>query len=449
MSFLADLMDSVLTRGRSLMGLPQPDAPPEDPVALCRALLSSRGEASGVALAEAALAAYRRLGPEERTGFLGTLVSDFGADRQAVEAAVLHWQNTPDEEALARLHQASEPRRQELLRRLNHAASGTLQLVRMREDVLRRIGTSPHLAALDRDFLHLFTSWFNRGFLVLRPVGWGTPANILEKIIRYEAVHAIESWQDLRRRLEPADRRCFAFFHPQMVDEPLVFVEVALTDQIPGTIAEVLREDRQPIDPAAATTAVFYSISNCQDGLRGVSFGNFLIKQVVAELRRDLPGLENFVTLSPVPGFAGWLEQECARPDGLLDDGLKQRLAPLARPGWTATPDPALDEALEESACLYFLTARHRDRVIDPVARFHLGNGARLEQINLLGDPSAKGLKQAHGLMVNYRYVLAEIEKNHEAFVNEQKVTVAPALLKRHQQFEKARKARQKAAEQA
>ena len=223
------------------------------------------------------------------------------------------------------MHSAAEPRRQELIRRLNLAPGGTAALVRMREELLRALKEDRELEGVDSDFTHLFSSWFNPGFLVLRPIDWSTPANILEKIIRYEAVHEIGTWDDLRDRLEPPDRRCFAFFHPQLVDEPLIFVEVALTTAVPGAIGELLAEDRVPIPASEANTAVFYSISNCQDGLRGISFGNFLIKQVVEELKRDLPRLATFVTLSPAPGFARWLAEERKHEDGSGLSGKRAR----------------------------------------------------------------------------------------------------------------------------
>jgi malonyl-CoA decarboxylase len=310
---LSDLIQSISQRGRALVEQSQwigqrRDLPPLDE--MCEALLSSRGEASGVALATLIFERYERLGDEEKCAFLLMLVERFGADPVRLDQAIAAYQQKPDHKTLMALHQAAEPRRQEVIRRLNLSSGGTQRLVRMREDLFRVEKEHPALQALDADFRHLFSSWFNRGFLVLRPIDWQTPANILEKIIRYEAVHAIKSWDDLRSRLQPPDRRCFAFFHPQIVDDPLIFVEVALTPDIPSSIGDVLKEGRVPLDPAKATTAVFYSISNCQEGLRGISFGNFLIKQVVEELTRHGLDLKTFVTLSPLPGFAAWLGKE-------------------------------------------------------------------------------------------------------------------------------------------
>ncbi|MGQ3030118.1 MAG: malonyl-CoA decarboxylase [Ferrovibrionaceae bacterium] len=419
LSFLGDLLQTITDRGRDLIrGRAQ--APEEGDLSLaCETLLSSRGEASGTGRALAILDRWEALDDAGRLGFLKMLADRYGPDPQRLARAVDAWRADPGPLTMAALHEAAEPRRQELIRRLNLAPGGIATLVRMREELFRHQGDHPALDAVDADFVHLFSSWFNRGFLVLRRIDWTTPAHILEKIIQYEAVHEIAGWDDLRRRLAPADRRCFGFFHPQLPDEPLIFVEVALTRDIPATIAEVLAEDRTPIAAEQATTAVFYSISNCQKGLRAISFGNFLIKQVVEELRRDLPGLDTFVTLSPVPGFAAWVKGEEGRP------------AALDQPGWwrDEAVRAEVEQALLPMAARYFVEARGRGgRVIDPVARFHLGNGARLERINFLGDLSPRGFKQAHGLMVNYLYRLPDIEKNHEAYAVQGKVVAAPAV---------------------
>jgi malonyl-CoA decarboxylase len=303
----------------------------------------------------------------------------------------------------------------------------------MRAELLARIPDRPELELVDRDFEHLFASWFNRGFLVLRRIDWSTPAAILERIIRYEAVHAISDWDDLRRRINPSDRRCFAFFHPSLVDDPLIFVEVALTSGIPAAIAPILADEREPSEPAQASTAVFYSISNCQDGLRGISFGNFLIKQVAEELAREFPSVKTFVTLSPVPGLMGWLEQ--ARDDAaaelkltpeqrkalsLLDYGQWSRKSGLAR---------RLEGLVKPVAAHYLVRAKNaRGRPLDPVARFHLGNGARLERLNWLADTSPKALADSGGVMVNYRYILKDIEKNHEAYAATGEVVTSSAV---------------------
>lgn len=431
---LSDLMQNIAERGRAVLARVWTPAAADAPdlATHCETLLSSKGEASGVALARNLLDRYAALDAGERGRFLELLATRFGADPQEVARAIDAYREAPDDARLLALHRATRSRRIELFQRLNAAPGATLELVRMREDLFDAMRANPALAAVDADFAQLFTSWFNRGFLVLRPIDWSTPANILEKIIRYEAVHAIHSWDDLRRRLAPADRRCFAFFHPQMVDEPLIFVEVALTRAIPDAIDDLLAEDRAHDDPLQATTAVFYSISNCQPGLRGISFGSFLIKQVVEELHRQLPALATFVTLSPAPGFADWLARERADEGSrLLNAETRAALAALDRDDWhadAATAEP-LRDAVVPLAATYFLVARARDgRAADPVARFHLGNGARLERLNWLGDRSAKGLAQSHGLMVNYLYDLEDIEANHEAYSDRGQIVAAGAV---------------------
>jgi malonyl-CoA decarboxylase len=285
---------------------------------------------------------------------------------------------------------------------------------------------------VDNDFTHLFSSWFNRGFLVLRRIDWSTPASILEKIIRYEAVHEIRGWDDLRRRIDLPDRRCYAFFHPALVDEPLIFVEVALTREIPGAIAPILSDRREVVEPGRATTAAFYSITNCQRGLAGVTFGHFLIKQVVEEVRRELSRISTFVTLSPAPNFAAWLKRERANEASLaLDADDREALVALDRPDWWRDPvlNATVREPLLQAAAWYYLRARNaRGQPADAVARFHLGNGARLERLDWLGDTCDRALQQSYGLMVNYLYDLDYIEQNHEAYAQHQAVVAAGAV---------------------
>ena len=432
-AFFSDLLSSISERGRTLLRrVGSSEAKPDgaELIALCEALLSGRGEASGTAMAREVLDRYHTLDDAERLAFFETLTSDFGPDREKLAEAIESWRAQPSDEDASDLHFASEPRRQELIRRLNRAPGGTSELVAMRADLLRLMNGHRDLAALDRDVVHLLSSWFNRGFLVLRRIDWSTPANILEQIIRYEAVHEIHDWNDLRRRIDPADRRCYAFFHPALVDEPLIFVEVALTEQIPGAIAPLLAADRQPVPVERARTAVFYSISNTQRGLGGISFGSFLIKQVVEELRRELPKLENFVTLSPVPGFVQWLKQANDVP---VSDDERTLLENLDKPDWfkDAELEPQLRAVLEPLAAHYFLKARTpKGRLIDSVARFHIGNGARLERIDWLGDLSPKGLRESAGIMVNYLYRLEDIEKNHEAYANQGEIAASSAVKK-------------------
>jgi len=430
-AFFSDLLSTISERGRILLrrASPSEEKPDADGLAeLCEALLSGRGEASGTAMAREVLDHYQDLEPDGRLTFFQVLVRDFGPDRKKLEKAIESWRAAPDADDTSELHFASEPRRQELIRRLNRAPNGTSDLVDMRADLLTLMNGHKDLAALDRDVVHLLSSWFNRGFLVLRRIDWSTPANILEQIIRYEAVHEISDWDDLRRRIDPIDRRCYAFFHPALVDAPLIFVEVALTETIPSAIAPLLAVDRQPVPTDRARTAVFYSISNTQRGLGGISFGNFLIKQVVEELRRELPKLDTFVTLSPVPGFMPWLKQTSD-----LTEEDREILKALDEPQWyeNAETTALLRAVIEPLAAYYFLKARtSKGRLIDPVARFHLGNGARLERINWLGDLSPKGLRESAGIMVNYLYRLEDIEKNHEAYANDDEVVASSAVKK-------------------
>ncbi|MGA7182462.1 MAG: malonyl-CoA decarboxylase, partial [Pseudolabrys sp.] len=377
---------------------------------------------------------YAELTTGPRIAFFEALAERFGTDPARLEQAIASWRVNPSDLTAAEVHAASEPRRQELFRRLNLAPGGTVALVRMREQLMDSLGhRQKDLAAVDADFVHLFSSWFNRGFLVLRHIDWSTPAIVLEKIIRYEAVHEIRGWDDLRRRIDPPDRRCYAFFHPALVDDPLIFVEVAVEREIPGAIAPILASGRQQfVEPDKARIAVFYSISNCQRGLTGVSFGNFLIKQVVEEICRELPKLTTFVTLSPVSGFARWLAGELKDENSsAINAGDRITFELLERPHWWTDPEifSQLEGPLMRAAAWYFLRARNRRGTpVDPVARFHLGNGARLERINWLADTSERAIEQAYGLMVNYQYDLDHIEKNHEAYAEGRTVVASGAV---------------------
>jgi malonyl-CoA decarboxylase len=431
-AFLNELMQTLTERGRALLGRARGRADNTDLVELAEMLLSRRGEASGVVLAQTLLNGFEHASVDVRLEFLKALAEKFGPDQQKLRDAVQLYEQSPNAAAVHALQAAVEPRRQELFRRLNLAPGGTFALVRMREELIDHLKAHPDLAIVDADFAHLFSSWFNRGFLELKPIHWNTPANILEKIIQYEAVHPFAGWSDLKSRLEPSDRRCFGFFHPQLADEPLIFVEVALTTQIPGAVAPLLAQDREPIAPGAATTAIFYSISNTQRGLAGVSFGHFLIKQVVEDLKREMPALKTFVTLSPAPGFAAWLKHERAATNSILiDQDRKGLLDLLDQPGWFNDEQirEQIEQVLMPLAAFYFLHAKTpAERPVDPVARFHLGNGARLERLNFLGDLSEKGIDQAHGLMVNYLYDLSAIEKNHEAYAENGEIVVSASV---------------------
>jgi malonyl-CoA decarboxylase len=434
-SFFSEMLQSIADRSRALIRRERRE-PARDRsdglIELCEALLSGRGEASGVALADEILTDYAEMTIGPRIAFFEALATVFGHDPARIDAAVAAWQQKPSAATAAELHRAAEPRRLELFRRLNLAPGGTAALVRMREQLLDAMDHRDDLAIVDQDFIHLFTSWFNRGFLVLRRIDWQSPALILGKIIRYEAVHEIRDWEDLRRRIDLPDRRCYAFFHPALIDEPLIFVEIALTREIPAAIAPILSEQRDVVEPERATTAVFYSITNCQRGLSGVSFGNFLIKQVVEEVSREMPRIDTFVTLSPAPNFASWLKRERGNTASIaIGEDDRETLAALDRAAWWKDDElvEALREPIRRAAAWYYLRGRNkRGLPLDAVARFHLGNGARLERLNWLGDTSERALDQSYGLMVNYLYDLEYIEKNHEAYAQQRAVVAASAI---------------------
>lgn len=388
MSLMADLLGTVFER-RYKSGEPDSRSLQE----LSQALLSSSGEVSGGALARAFLDRYERANASEREEWFAFLANEMDLDIVELTARLVAYGEDRDPKAYRALMTVLEPPRQELIRRLNQVPGATARLVGLRSDLLAMTTDWPDLARVDADMRHLFKSWFNRGFLVLRPITWESPAHILEKIIAYEAVHAIDSWDDLRARLEPEDRRCFAFFHPAIADDPLIFVEVALTKGVPGSIQALLAEDRDGLTATEADTAVFYSISNCQAGLAGISFGNSLIKQVARDLARDLPQLTRFVTLSPIPGLMKWVSE--------------------ARLQWP-------EEADEQRALAAHYLISEKTNVVrprDPVARFHLGNGALVHQVHAAADVSENGVRQSGGVMVNYLYDLERVSDNHEAFV--------------------------------
>ncbi len=379
---------------------------------LCEALLSAEGEISGRKLAALILSRYRALDAAGKREFFTLLSNDFDIDPAVVADSAKAYGRENTAENLAALEQAAEPRRQELIRRLNQQSAATAELVAMRVDLLDMLSERPELKRIDLDFTHLFRSWFLRGFLMLKPMTWNSPAAVLEKIVAYEAVHAIQDWDELRRRLYPADRRCFAFFHPAMPDEPLIFVEVALTSAIPGSIQTVLAEDRDAMEAEEATTAVFYSISNCQRGLKGISFGNFLIKQVARELLQELPQLETFVTLSPIPGFNTWLKEQESQPYA------EQILAGQAEA-----------DDVRQLAAHYLLEAKNQKGMPrDPVARFHLSNGATAFDVHADADLSASGRSLSSGAMVNYFYDLKATERNHELLIAEGRVAASKTM---------------------
>jgi malonyl-CoA decarboxylase len=401
----------------------------------CRKLLTERGEANSVALAATALEHYKQLDDNNKTTVFQLLADEFDPDPGEVLILAERYAVNRSPANLVALSRAAEPPRQELLRRLNRAPGGAGAIVKMRSDLLLRLKAKPKLQAVDADFQHLLSSWFNPGFLQMQRIDWNSPARLLEQLIAHEAVHEIQGWDDLRRRLEP-DRRCFAFFHPMLPQEPLIFVEVALLDSMPSQIGPLIDPANPKADPNKAKVAVFYSISNCQPGLRGVSLGNFLIKRVAQELQNEFSKIKTFCTLSPIPDFANWygllqkqLKVTGASDSVLRDSNIAPKKATLAL--CQSIVSDASSPKVIERACAYYLThsaptinpeglTAQQTQVIpaDPVARFHLNNGARLERINLNGDLSKKGQRQSMGCMVNYLYDLSDIENNHDQFVN-------------------------------
>ena len=444
-SFFNGLLDQIFDRGRSLLDFSLPGLGQGETIEdLANAMLSGRGESSGVVLAQRILSIYRSLDADAKLSFFRFLNEGFAADPEAVEDAARGYLEEPSDKTMKALARSIEPPRQEFFRRLNLAPGGTADIVDMRADLLDLMQDNPELAPVDEDIVHLFGAWFNRGFLVPQRIDWATPATVLEKIIEYEAVHEIRGWDDLKRRLDPGDRRCYGFFHPSLVDEPLIFVEVALTRDIPGSIQELIDEEGGVVE-TEPTTAVFYSISNCQRGLAGISFGSFLIKQVATDLAREMPSLKTFVTLSPMPSFARWLDRERKSETSALVNGDERAALEVLDEGvWhlDRTAADGLKETMTRLGAYYLVLAKNsRDRLVDPVARFHLGNGARLERINWLADVSDRGMAQSYGMMVNYLYELKDIERNHEAFANDGKVAAASAVTKLARAAEKQVKA--------
>lgn len=418
-SFLTDLLATISNRVQQA-----PETHDKRPIEeLSRALLSDIGDVSTIKVARAILQKYRGMDAPQKAEFFHHLSEDFDIDPTKIATLAHRYGETHSVEDLAALTAEAEPPRQEILRRLNRVAGGTAELVTMRCDLLNALRSDPALDRIDLDFAHLFGSWFNPGFLVLRRINWHSPANILEKIIAYEAVHAIDSWEALRLRLLPEDRQCFAYFHPCMPDEPLIFVEVALTSGIPGNIQSVLAEDRAATPADQMDTAVFYSISNCQAGLRGISFGNALIKQVVEDLSTSLPQLKTFVTLSPIPGFRDWI-------DGLLDSlptpEAETLRAALLHPGNRG--DKANDVLRRYIAHYLVNEKRAKGQPANPVARFHLGNGAIVQDVHAMGDSSENGQRQSYGAMVNYLYDPAQIDRNIEGFTTARTVARSRAI---------------------
>jgi len=427
---IGGILDQIIEAGRRLLSQQGSSALPSNGLeTLATRVLARRGEATALASASELAARLEHLTPADETRFFQMLSERFGIDRDKVLAAAEAYLKDDSPVHLRRLAEAVEAPRQELLRRLNMAPGGTRVIVKLRERLLSHLAGNPPWRTVDADFQHLLGSWFNRGFLYLERIDWNSPASLLERIKQYESVHEIANWSDLRRRLAP-DRRCFAFFHPALEAEPLIFIEVALGRELAASIQPILDPEASASDPAKATHAIFFSINNSLTGLRGISFGNFLIKQVVVELQRELPQLKTFATLSPIPTFRSWLAGALKDASALdLEAADREALtALLQRPSIDAAALTPLRETLTGLCAGYLAGTAGGPKPADPVARFHLGNGARLERINWLGDVSAKGMQQSFGMLVNYYYDLDNLELNHEAFAEEGKVALSKEL---------------------
>ena len=393
----------------------------------CQALLAERGDVSGAALATEALSVYRSLAAPAMDAFFDRLVAEYSSDPDEVRRFADAYSADPSPAHLLQLQRAIEAPRVELFRRLNLGAGGTAALIEMRAQCLRGLGNHPAWAVIETELAQLLKSWFNHGFLECRRIDRRTPDAVLEKLVQHEAVHQIRDRRDLLRRLE-ADRRCYALFHPALPDDPVIFTELALTGGISAIVQPLLDPDAPVLDAAKCTSAVFYSISNCQEGLRGFSFGNSLIRQVVAAVRGELPKLTTFATLSPVPGFRGWLASVAGSSAGdPTVAGLAGLLGTLGEPDWFSdrARSTELERRLVPLCAHYLLRVKHGLEPADPVARFHLSNGARLERINWLGDTSAAGIRRSAGMTVNYVYHLADLERNHEAYAREGRTRAA------------------------
>lgn len=433
-------------------GTPRPDLPDDDlekiRLKMDECVAAMVDEVSARARAADLGRAYLSLNPAGQHRFLSLIAGHYGVDRAAVDRAIDLVRAAKDDKARSKaeaaLRRALEPRWRQLLKRFTTLPEGVKFLVDMRVAMLEAAKNEPAIGELADDLREMLAAWFDVGLLELKQITWDSPAALLEKLIAYEAVHEIRSWEDLKNRLD-SDRRCFAYFHPAMPAEPLIFVEVALLPEMAANVGDILDATAPKDDVDAATTAIFYSISNAQQGLVGISFGNFLIKRVVEVLKHDFPNLKQFATLSPIPGFAKWAQKRLAEGavdlanserkslsalvDGESDADLLSKA--LARPDWCR--DSALAAALKAPvtrlAARYLAGEKRADgKARDPVCHFHLSNGARMERLNWLGDTSAKGLAQSHGMMINYLYRLSDIEENSEAYSAEGKIAQSSAI---------------------
>ncbi|MCP4596376.1 malonyl-CoA decarboxylase family protein [Neptuniibacter sp.] len=444
MSWINRFIDSVTDKGKELLQAEDPDrvkgqySLQED----CSALLTYRGDATALAMAQQILGRYDNSSAEEKLSFFQYLATEMSPDFRYVAELAQKLEQDADSKDYKQLLAALNGGRHMLFELLNIPGSGTQALVKMRTELLDLVPKHPELASVDIDLKTTLEAWFNRGFLEFREIDWHTSADILEKLISYEAVHEIQDWADLKRRLS-GDRSCFAFFHPALPDDPLIFVQVGFTEEISDRIDPFLNQEQPVSDPARANTAIFYSISNCQTGLRGISFGNFLIKQVVQHIQKERPQITRFSTLSPIPGLNRAVQKGYLAEDELQQiatpwlTSLNKRYADMPLTELLSERFERLDESHDDTVSflnelgLHYLTQLKRgEEPYDPVARFHLSNGASIYRINPFGNRKPHGMKSAAGLMVNYLYDLERVEMNHESFKQNGTIDIHPNLTK-------------------
>lgn len=427
--FTKNLVDSVADAGEKFLNYSKlRGSSNQILLKLCDDLISHKGVASGIALAREVVVSYNKLSNTEKLDFFKDLYQNMGPDLEEIRIVANNFTKDPSEETLADLTNQLKSKRQKLFSRMIMAPNGTKAIVSLREDLLGFINKNESLKIIDEELRVLLTSWFNPGFLTLEKIDWNTEASILEKIIQYESVHTITDWKDLKNRLT-INRRCFAYFHPALDDEPLIFVEIALTVGISSSIQSIINDDNKI--EQQADTAIFYSINNCQYGLRKVPLGNFLIKMVVTELAMELPSIKKFSSLSPVPGFADWLKKEIASSNSkFITDDNREIYKLLEDEFWyqDSKKSKKLKKPLIKACAHYLLMEKKYGKPINPVARFHFGNGAKLFRINWMGNTSEYGINKSFGLMVNYVYNLKKIEDNHEAYVQNGELAISKSV---------------------
>lgn len=427
--FAKNLVDSIADAGEKFLNLRRlRGTSTQKLLSLCNDLISHKGFASGVALAREVVNRYNVLTRDEKLSFFIELNQKMGPNLEEIKKVAEEFTKSPNEKTLLELSGQIKSKRQTLFSRMIMAPKGTRAIVSLREDLLGFIPSHPNLQAIDEVLRVLLISWFNPGFLVLKKIDWDTEASILEKIIQYEAVHSIADWNDLKSRLV-ANRKCFAYFHPALEDEPLIFVEVALTKGITGSIQSIINEESN--EEKKANTAIFYSINNCQRGLNRIPLGNFLIKMVVTELASELPSIKTYSTLSPIPGFANWLKEELKLDSSrLLPEKDRLLLQMLEDTDWhnDTKKRHELKKPLIRACVNYLVVAKKYGKPINSVAKFHFGNGAQLYRVNWMGNTSEYGIAKSFGIMVNYLYDLKQIEANHEAYVQKGELAVSKSI---------------------